>query len=86
MPFKDFSYLELWWLLCSAERNHCAVLEQGIMRKIYVKLFKFGPVVQEMSFKNISYLELWWAFVHQSGTIRAILIEGIMRNNSVKLS
>ena len=62
MPFKDFSYLELWWLLCSAERNHCAVLEQGIMRNISVKLFKFGTAVQEVSFKNISFLELWWAF------------------------
>ena len=28
MPFKDIAYLELWWPLCSAERNH---------------LFSFGP-------------------------------------------
>ena len=22
MPFKDISYLELWWPFCSAEQNH----------------------------------------------------------------
>ena len=22
MSFEDISYLERWWLLCSAERNH----------------------------------------------------------------
>ena len=22
MPFKDISYLELWWPLCTVERNH----------------------------------------------------------------
>ena len=33
--------------------------EESIMRNNSVKLFEFGPVVQEeMSFKDISYLEL----------------------------
>ena len=27
-----------------------------------MKLFEFGPVVQDMSFKDISYLELWYPF------------------------
>ena len=22
MPFKYISYLELWWIICSAEKNH----------------------------------------------------------------
>ena len=51
MPFKYISYLELWQLFCSAERNHLC------------KLFEFRPVVKEkMSFKDISYLELWQPF------------------------
>ena len=32
------------------------------MRNISVKLFEFGPVVQEISFKNSSYLKLWRPF------------------------
>ena len=33
------------------------------MKNNSVKLFEFGPVVQEeMPFKVISYLELWWTF------------------------
>ena len=33
-----------------------------------MKLFEFGPVVQEeMSFKDISYLELWWPFCSAEG-------------------
>ena len=29
------------------------------MGNIHVKLYKLGPVFQEMSFKDMSYLELW---------------------------
>ena len=43
MPFQDISYLE-------RRETICAVLDQGIIRNISVKLF--GPVVQEMSFKD----------------------------------
>ena len=50
------------------------------MRNNYVKLFKFGPVVQEkMSFKAVSYLSLWWPLLQWSGTICAISEEGIMQ-------
>ena len=35
------------------------ILKKGIMENIHVKLYKLGPVVQEMSFKDMSYLELW---------------------------
>ena len=45
-----------------------------------MKLFKFGPAVQEeMSFKAISYLALWRPLLQRSGTICAILEEGIMQ-------
>ena len=40
MSFKDISYLELWRLFCSAERNHSAILVEGIMRNNSVKLFR----------------------------------------------
>ena len=51
-----------------------------------MKLFEFGPVVQEkVSFKDISYPELWPPYAPQSKTIFASLVEGIMGNISVKL-
>ena len=63
MSFKDISYLELWQLLCSVEQINCVILVEGIMRKILLHNFEFGPVVQdEMSFKDISYLEPWQPF------------------------
>ena len=44
---------------CSVERNHLCNFIKEFMRNNSVKLFKFGPVVQEeMSLKDISYLEL----------------------------
>ena len=36
-----------------------AILVEGIMRNISVKIFCIWTKVQEMSFKGISYLELW---------------------------
>ena len=36
---KRHSYLELWQPLCSADRNHRAILIEGIMRNNYVKSF-----------------------------------------------
>ena len=55
------------------------------MRTISVKLFDFGPVVQEISFEDISYLELCQPLFLWSKTICAILVEGMVRNISVKL-
>ena len=50
-----------------------------------MKLFEFGPVVQEeMSFKDISYLELWWPFCSAEGNHLCNSGRGYMRNNSVK--
>ena len=51
MSLKDISYLELWQPFCSAERNHCAILVEGIMEKLCKNYFEFGPEVQQgMSF------------------------------------
>ena len=37
MPFKDISYLELWWPSCLAERNHLGNFGRG---NILVKLLR----------------------------------------------
>ena len=88
MPFKVLSYLELWWPLCSAERNHLCSFGPGFYEEHFCEIynFEFETVVQkEMSFKDISYLEVWLPFFQRSGTICAISIEGIMRKDYVKL-
>ena len=55
------------------------------MKNNSVKIFDFGPVVQEeMPFKDIFIWRSGGPFIQRSGTICAILVEGIMRNNSVK--
>ena len=33
MPFKDISYLELWWPFCSAEQNHLCNIGSGYHEK-----------------------------------------------------
>ena len=46
MSFKDISYLELWWPICSVERNH---------------LCNFGRGYQEEQFCEIILnLDLWF--------------------------
>ena len=87
MRFKDISYLELWWPLCSVERYH---------------LWHFGRRHHEEQFCDIILnLDQWFRRryclkrylicssggqpVQWSGTIYAILKEGIMRNIHVKL-
>ena len=39
MSFKDISYLELWQPLFQWSKTICAILVDGIMRNISVKLF-----------------------------------------------
>ena len=87
MSFKDISYLELWWPLCSAEQKH---------------LCNFGRMHhEEQCCEIILNLDQWFRrkcslniflnrssgspFVQWSGTIFVKLVEGIRRNNSVKL-
>ena len=53
MPFKVISYLKLWQPFVQQSVTICAILVEGIMRNNSVKIFEFGPVVQEaMSFKR----------------------------------
>ena len=63
MPFKDISYLELWWPLCLLSRTIYAIFLECIMRNMLRNYFEFGLVVhEEMLLRNISYLELWQPF------------------------
>ena len=66
MPFKDISYLELWWPFCSAEWNHLCNLVEGITRK--------------NSEKNILNLDQWFRRCHlkdfSSGTVEVLLFSG----------
>ena len=52
----------------------CAIFVEGITRNNSVKLFEFGPVVQEISFKHF-----------KSRAIHTLLVEGIMGSIPVKL-
>ena len=47
MLLKGFSYLELWQLFCSAERNHLVILVGVSRGTILINYFEFGSVVQE---------------------------------------
>ena len=85
MPFKDISYLELWPFFCSAERTICAILVEGVKRNYSVKLFEFGPVVQEMSFKRFLIWSSGGPLVQWSGIVYVILKEGIIGNINVIL-
>ena len=76
MPFKDFSYLELWRPICSAEGNHLCNFGRGYQEEQFCEIILS---LEEMSFIYFLSGALF------SGTICAILVEGIMGNNSVNL-
>ena len=81
---KDFLSGSLDCPFVQLSVTFCVILVKGFMRKNSVKLFEFGPVVQEeMSLKDISYLELWRPFCSaELKHICAILVEGINKNKS----
>ena len=55
MSLKDISSnLELWWLLCSAERNHLCNLVEGIIRNISAKLFRIQTSNADVVKRNFS--------------------------------
>ena len=63
MVFKDILSRALESLLFCGAEPFVQFLVEDIKSNNSVKLFKFGPVVQEqMLFIDISYLELWWPF------------------------
>ena len=82
MHFKEISYLELWWPLCSAERNHLC----NFGRRHHEEQFCEIILNLDQWFRRRSCLKIFliWSsdspFVQQNGTICAILVEGIMRN------
>ena len=56
------------------------------MRNNSVKLFEFGPAVQEeISFKAISYLALWRPLLHWSGTICGTFGSGELTKMATKI-
>ena len=87
MPFKDISYLELWWPFCSVEQNQlCNFGKEHYKEQLYDIILNL-----DQWFRSICLLKIFiiWSpcgpFVQPSGTISAILIEGIKKNNSMKL-
>ena len=56
------------------------------MRNNSVKLFEFGPAVQEeISFKAISYLALWRPLLQWSGTICGAFGSGELTKMATKI-
>ena len=86
MLFKDISNLELWQPLCSADRNHYAILAEGIMRNNSVKLLNLDLWFRRKC--RLKVFLIWISgspFVQRSVTGCAFSVNGIMRNTSVKL-
>ena len=53
--FKDVSYLELWWSLCSAERNHLCNFDRVHHKEQFCEIIVnlHGPFDrEEMSFET----------------------------------
>ena len=86
MLFKDISYLELWWPICSAEQNHVCNFGRGYYEEQFCEIIL--NLDQWFRRKCLLNIFLIWSsgcpFVQQGKTICAILVEGIMRNNSAK--
>ena len=74
IPFKDISYLELWWPLCSAYQNHLC----NVGRKHHEEQFCEIILNLDQWFRRKCRLKefLNWSsgspFVQRSGTICAI--------------
>ena len=80
-----FSYLRLWRLFCSAERNHLCNFGRGNQED------QFSEIISNVDqwFRRCHLKDLIWSSgsppVRWSGTICAILEEGIMGNTHMKL-
>ena len=59
MPFKDISYLQLWWPYCLTEQNPICN---------FARWHNKEHLCEAMSFRNVSYLQLWWpsCLAHQN--------------------
>ena len=86
MQFKDISYLELWWPICSAEWNHLCIVGPEHFEEHFCEII----YNLDKSFRRRCCLKVYLIlsgspFVRRSETSCAILVEGIIRNNSVIL-
>ena len=74
MSFKEFSYLELWQPLCSAEKKKlCHFVKRHHEEQ-------FCEIILNLDLRFMRRCRVRW-----SGTICALLVEGIMGNIIVKL-
>ena len=81
MLFKNISYLDLWQLICSPERNFSRGYHDEQFCEIILNLTVFQ---EEMSFK-ISYLDLWRPSCSAERSHLRNFVEGIMGNIHLKL-
>ena len=67
MLFKDISYLELWWLLSSVERNHLCnfgrVHHEEQFREIILNLDKWTPGDVDFLSRALLALRLCWSHI-----------------------
>ena len=77
---------ELWWLFCSAERDHFSNFGSGSSNETFLwNYFEMGPLaLEEMSFKGFSIFNSGGHFVQRSWMAWAILVEDVPRNNPIK--
>ena len=62
-PFKDISYLELWWPFCSAKRNHLCNFGRWDHEEQFCEIIlNLDKWFKRRRHLKISYLELWWPF------------------------
>ena len=85
MPFKDISYLELWWPICSANRNHLCTFGPGHYGEHFCEIISnLDQWFRRCCLKDISYLELWRPFcLAKRNQLFKFYIEGIIRKISV---
>ena len=64
MPFKDISYLETLWLMCSVERNHLCNFGSGHYEECFCEIIlNLDQRLRRCFFKNISYLKALVTFL-----------------------
>ena len=87
MSFKDISYLELWQLFCSPERNHLCNFGRGYYKEQFCEIIL--NLDHWLRRRFVLKIFLIWSsgglFAQQSEIICVILVESIKRINSVKL-
>ena len=66
MPFKDISYLELWWPFCSTEQNHLCNFGRGFYEEQFCEFISnLGQWFRRCCLKDLL-----------SGALAALLFSG----------